>query len=100
MERAAREIYFKSPRKDTAGTGSGAGRKLNRSSLPSPPNPLLNFPLTILFKIHGLSYLFLGMIIVIAQSLPKLLQNLDEGANGKHKMDAWLPGYQQEHHQP
>lgn len=46
--------------------------------MPSPPPlPSLNFPLTILFKIHGLSYLFWEVIIVIAQSLPKLLPKLD-----------------------
>lgn len=60
------------------GTGSGAAHQLNHNRLPClPPLPSLNFPLTILFKIHGLSYLFLGVIIVIAQSLPKLLQKLD-----------------------
>lgn len=45
------------------GAGSGAVCELNHSqsvtlpllALPLPP---LNFPLTILFKIHGLSYLF------------------------------------------
>lgn len=62
MEYAAREIYFKSPREDTGGTGSGAVCELNHSHSPLPAMPLppLNFPLTILFKIHGLSYLFFG----------------------------------------
>lgn len=60
MENAAREIYFKSPRRDMGGAGSCAVCELNHSlppRLPLPPPPL-NFPLTILFKIHGLSYLF------------------------------------------
>lgn len=50
--------------------------KSQRLAMPTPP-PHLNFPLNILFKIHGLSYLFLETIIVIAQSLPKQLQKLD-----------------------
>lgn len=58
MEYAAREIYFKSPREDMGGAGSGAVCKLNHSHSRFASPPPLNFPLTILFKIHGLSYLF------------------------------------------
>lgn len=60
MEYAAREIYFKSPREDMGGTGSSAVHELNHSHSPllAVLLPPLNFPLTILFKIHGLSYLF------------------------------------------
>lgn len=64
------------------GAGSGAVCVLNHShSLPlALPFPPLDFSLTILFKIHGLSYLlFLDMIIIIPQSLPKVLKNLIEG---------------------
>lgn len=86
MEYAAREIYFKSPREDTGGAGSGAVCKLNHSHSPllAMPLPPLNFPLTLLFKIHGLSYLFLEMIIIIPQSLPKVLKKLDYGTLSKH----------------
>lgn len=72
MEYAAREIYFKSPREDMG----GSVRELNHSHSPLPAMPLppLNFPLTILFKIHGCSYLFSEMIIIIPQSLPKVLK--------------------------
>lgn len=79
MEYAAREIYFKSLWEDMGGTVSGAVCKLkhSRSPLFTMPLPPLNFPLTILFKIHGLSYLFLEMITIIPQSLPKVLQKLD-----------------------
>lgn len=81
MEYAAREIYFKSPWEDRGGAGSGAACQLNHSHSPllvmPPPPPPLNFPLTILFKIHGLAYLFLEMIIIIPPSLPKVLKKLD-----------------------
>lgn len=79
MEYTAREIYFKSPREDMGGAGSGAVHELNHSHSPrlAMPLPPLNFPLTILFKIHGCSYLFSEMIIIIPRSLPKVLKKLD-----------------------
>lgn len=60
MEYALREMYFKSLREDMGGAGSGAMCVLNHSHSPllALPLPPLNFPLTVLFKIHGLSYLF------------------------------------------
>lgn len=79
MEYATCEIYFKSPLEDMGGAGSGAVCKLNHSHSPllAMPLPPLNFPLTILFKIHGFSYRFLEMIITIPRSLPKVLKKLD-----------------------
>lgn len=61
-EYAAREMYFKSPSEDMGSAGSCAMCTLNHthSLLLALPLPPLNFPLTILFKIHGLSYLFFG----------------------------------------
>lgn len=76
MEYAAREIYFKSPSEDMGGAGSGAVCELNHSHSPllALPLPPFNFPLSILFKIHGRSYLFfLEMIIIIPRSLPEVL---------------------------
>lgn len=62
MEYAAREIYFKSPREDMGDADSAVVCELNHSHSPllALPFPPFNFPLSILFKIHGLSYLFFG----------------------------------------
>lgn len=79
MEYAAREIYFKSPREDMGGAGSGAVCELNHSH--SPLLACLSL-LLISLSLSCLKFMdflisFWEMIIIIPQSLPKVLKKLD-----------------------